>query len=89
MAADERTPITARDVMVPLDQYPHALETQSLADAVRLLETEQIEFGGQTSMPRIILVLDDENQLVGMARRRDILRGLAPRFHQALVTSHP
>ena len=82
-------PKTARDVMVPLDDYPHAFEHQTLREAVRLLETEQIQFGGQTSMPRILLVFDGNNQLLGVARRRDILRGLEPEFHGELDTTHP
>lgn len=80
---------TARDVMVPLDNYPHALETQTLEEAVELLETAQIRIGGATSMPRILLVFDADNQLLGMARRRDILRGLEPEYHHELDTLHP
>jgi len=80
---------TARDVTIPLDQYPHAVETQSLKDAVELLEAAQIEFEGSVSMPRILLVFDENKQLVGMARRRDILRGLEPRFREELEISHP
>ena len=80
---------TARDVMVPLDDYPHAFDTQSLREAVKLLETRQIQFGGQTSMPRILLVFDTNNQLLGSVRRRDILRGLEPDFHHELETTHP
>lgn len=42
---------TARDVMVPIDEYPHADETQTLREAVELLETAQIQFNKTTSMP--------------------------------------
>ena len=82
-------PKTARDVMVPLDDYPHASEHQTLREAVKLLETSQIQFGGHTSMPRILLVFDVNNQLLGILRRRDILRGLEPDFHGELDTTHP
>ena len=50
-------PKTARDIMVPLDDYPHAYESQTLREAVRLLETSEIHRGGRTSMPSILLVL--------------------------------
>ena len=80
---------TARDVMVPLDNYPHAFDSQSLREAVALLDTAQIQFSGTISMPRILLVFDDGNQLLGMARRRDILRGLEPEYHHELDTLHP
>jgi len=80
---------TARDIMVPLDDYPHASDTQTLREAVKLLETRSIQFGGQVSMPRILLVFDGNNQLLGVCRRRDILRGLEPDFHGELDTTHP
>lgn len=80
---------TARDVMVPLDRYPRAFATQTLREAVRLLDTAQIRFGDTTSMPRILLIFDNDNHLAGMARRRDILRGLEPEYHGELDTAHP
>jgi len=80
---------TARDVMVPLGSYPSAHTGDSLREAVEQLETAQIHFGEATSMPRILLVFDDNQHLVGMVRRRDILRGLEPEYHQELDTSHP
>ncbi len=80
---------TARDVMVPIDQYPHAFDTQTLAEAVELLAERQIQFSGHTSMPRILLIFDSSNRLLGMARRRDILRGLEPEFHHELDITHP
>ena len=67
--------------MVLLEDYPHLHDNQTLREAVRLLDTAQIQVGGRTSMPRIIMVLDENNQLAGMVRRRDILRGLEPSFH--------
>lgn len=80
---------TARDITVPIENYPHTLDTQTLGDAVKLLQEAQIQFSGKTSMPRILLVFDDSNQLLGMVRRRDILRGLEPDFHRDLNVTHP
>ncbi len=74
-------PKTARDVMVPLEDYPHLYDNQTLREAVRQLDNTQIQVGGRTSMPRILMVLDENSHLVGMVRRRDILRGLEPSFH--------
>lgn len=82
-------PKTARDLLVPLEDYPHANESQTLAEAVELLETWQIDFDGRKSMPRVLLVLGDNNELLGMARRRDILRGIEPEFHGELDETHP
>ena len=75
--------------MVRLEDYPHARESQTLAQAVELLETRQIEFDGRMSMPRVLLVFDEDNQLLGAVRRRDILRGIEPEFHGELDTTHP
>ncbi len=80
---------SARDVMVPIEGYPHALGTQTLLEGVKLLETSPIEFEDRTSMPRILLVFDDTRQLIGAIRRRDILRGLEPDYHGELETTHP
>ncbi len=82
-------PKTARDLVVLLQDYPHARDTATLMEAVELLETWQIELDGYSSMPRILLVLGDNNQLLGYARRRDILRGIEPEFHGDLDTTHP
>ena len=80
---------TARDVMVPLAEYPHAHENQSLQDAIDSLETAQIQIDDHLSMPRILLVFVVEYHLKGMVRRRDILRGLEPEFHSLLDDLHP
>ena len=75
--------------MVPLQDYPHARQSQTMADAVAMLQDTQIEFGGTISAPRLLLVLDDNNVLIGGLRRRDILRGLQPVFPEALESAHP
>jgi predicted transcriptional regulator len=70
----------ARDVMVPLEKYPHVQDRDTLRQAVAAFGDCQIEIEGRTSLPRVLLVFDDEQRLVGLLRRRDILRGLEPRF---------
>jgi len=85
MAASERgTPLmeTKRieEIMIPLDQYPHLHLQQPLKDAIREMEKCEIEAYGRKTVPRVTLVFNDEHQLVGVARRRDILRGLEPEF---------
>lgn len=79
----------ARDVMVPADKYPSATGDCSLREAARLLSEWHIDMDGSVSMPRILLLLDDEGQLISMVRRRDILRGLAPSFLVASISDHP
>jgi len=69
-----------RDIMVPLEKYPCIAETLTLRDAISELAI-QITRKGQLSLPRVALVFDDGfSDLLGLLRRRDIMRGLEPRF---------
>ena len=68
------------EIMVPLDLYPHVHESDSLKTAIVEMESCQIPVGERRSLPRAILVFDSHEDLVGIARRRDILRGLEPEF---------
>ncbi len=69
-----------QDMMVPLEEYPCISETLTLRDAI-LEMAVQILRKGQLSLPRTALVFDGGfNNLQGMLRRRDIMRGLEPRF---------
>ncbi len=75
--------------MVPLDKYPHVDTDCTLGEATRVLSEWHIDMHGSLSMPRILLVFDGEGHLVGMARRRDLLRGLAPSFLVESRADHP
>ncbi|MGB5621944.1 MAG: CBS domain-containing protein [Gammaproteobacteria bacterium] len=79
----------ARDLMVPTEKYPSAAADCSLREAARLLSDWHIDMHGSVSMPRILLLIDHDGQLVSMVRRRDILRGLAPSFLVASFSDHP
>jgi len=79
---------TARDLMIPIEKYPHVCETCTLRQAVIEIENASLSVKGRKSLPRVLLVLDDNQQLVGVVRRRDILRGLEPRFLQNVPSSY-
>ena len=69
-----------RDIMVPLEEYPCIPHTLSLGDAI-LEMTVQIRRKNQVSLPRVALVFDEDfSDLLGLLRRRDIMRGLEPGF---------
>jgi predicted transcriptional regulator len=71
----------ARDIMVPLEQYPFVSETHTLRQAIDAMEKVQILRGKKASLPRLALVFDESSaELVGVLRRRDIMRGLEPNF---------
>jgi len=66
------------DIMIPLDGYPCVAADATIAEAMDVLATYQIDFGGQPSLPRVLLVFDVGEQLLGTVRRRDIMRALEP-----------
>lgn len=68
------------EVMIPLDRYPSVQADETLLDAIEVIEGSQLEVGRRRSLPRVLLVLEDHDSLVGILRRRDIMRGLLPRF---------
>lgn len=70
----------AEEIMIPLDHYPHVHEETALLDAIDMVESWQLDVEGRKSLPRILLVFDNNERLVGTVRRRDILRGLEPKF---------
>ncbi len=70
----------AGDLMIPIDKYPHVLHSVSIHEAVRTIENSAIAVGGRTSLPRSLIVFDEEYHPLGIVRRRDILRALEPKF---------
>jgi CBS domain-containing protein len=66
--------------MIPLEKYPHLLYTDSLKKAMEIFENSWLEINGRKSLPRGLLVFDEDYSLMGIAGRRDILRGLEPDF---------
>ena len=72
--------LCAGDIMIPLDKYPHVPHWFTLRQAMAEIEKSEFEIKGRKSLPRVILIFDERNQLMGTVRRRDILRGLEPRF---------
>jgi predicted transcriptional regulator len=77
----------AGDIMIPLDCYPHIPHHYKLRQAVDVMEQATILCGERVSLPRALLVFNEGEELVGIVRRRDILRGLEPKFLRTM--SHP
>lgn len=69
-----------KEIMIPLQDYPHIGEWQTLQDAMSEMSKYEIEREGKKSLPRVILIFNTRNELVGIVRRRDIMRGLEPEF---------
>ena len=68
------------EIMIPLDEYPHIPDQYTLAQAMMEMDRAKIVAGGRRSLPRLLLVFDKNNQMAGIVRRRDLLRGLEPEF---------
>ena len=70
------------ELMIPLDEYPHVPYWFSLRQVMAVMEKSELyhDVHGRKSLPRFVLVFDEAYQLLGICRRRDVLRGLEPSF---------
>ena len=79
----------AKDIMVPLQEYPCIPETLTLRGAIMEMAV-QIVKEDQSSLPRVALVFDAGfSDLRGLLRRRDIMRGLEPKYLGAGSLEYP
>src|SRR5665811_1300552 len=79
-----------KELMIPLEDYPHIPYWFTLRQAMAIVRETAIKYEGQFE-PRAVLVFDEKYQLMGMLTLRDIIKGLEPRFmHEtALVKADP
>jgi CBS domain-containing protein len=68
-----------KDLMIPLEDYPHIPYWFTLRQAMAIVRETAIKFEGQFE-PRAVLVFDEKYQLMGILTLRDIIKGLEPRF---------
>jgi CBS domain-containing protein len=69
------------EIMVPLEEYPCICDTHTLRQAIAEMMRVQILRQEHATLARVALVFDAGfRELLGMLRRRDIMRGLEPRF---------
>jgi len=77
--------LRAGDIMIPLNEYPHILHWHTLRQALEAIRKVQIHVGERLSLARVALVFNDSYMLMGIVRRRDILRGLDPEFLSGIL----
>jgi CBS domain-containing protein len=77
MATDKKV----KDLMIPLEDYPHIPYWFTLRQAMAIVREAAIKFEGNFE-PRAVLVFDDKYQLMGILTLRDIIKGLEPKFLQ-------
>lgn len=80
--------LQVRDIMIPLARYPKVAPDDTLRDAMVALNQTRLEVSGAPSLPRVVLVVEPSGKLVGLVRRRDIMRGLEPPFLAARPAAH-
>jgi cytidylate kinase/CBS domain-containing protein len=69
----------ASDVMLPPERYPNCRLSCTIREAVVALSASAIRLqDGHMMLPRYVLVLDDDDRLVGVVSRRELLKGLIP-----------
>ena len=76
------------EIMIPLDKYPHIPYWFTLRQAMAEFEKAEFNIEGRVSRTRFVLVFDEEYQLLGTVRRRDIMRGLEPDFLHDTPPAH-
>lgn len=74
--------------MIPVDQYPSVRDNATLREAIATMEGAELEVDLKKSLPRVLLVFDGIDVLVGYVRRRDIMRGLEPNFLASQPLEH-
>lgn len=79
---------TAGDIMIPLDKYPHIPYWFTIRQAVAEIEKSEIVINDRKSLPRALLVFDEQYHLLGILRRRDILKALEPKFLRTMSIPH-
>jgi predicted transcriptional regulator len=80
--------LPVREMMIPLQDYPTVCAKDTVGEAIAKMEAAALDVAGQRSLPRVLLVLADGNHLVGIVRRRDILRALIPEFLRRAPLRH-
>jgi CBS domain-containing protein len=70
---------TAKDFMIPLEDYPHIPYWFSLRQAMAIIREATVKFEASFE-PRAVLVFDETYQLMGILTLRDIIIGLEPKF---------
>lgn len=70
-----------RDLVIPLERFPHLFEHQTLHDAVEVLNSYTCE-GDDRLGYADLLILNDRNQLSGRVKLADMLLSLDPRLKE-------
>jgi len=76
------TPVTVREIMVDVFEYPHIPYWFTLRQAAGIVRNTLLQ-GEKPVHPPVVLVFDEKYNLVGMANLRELLAGLEPLWSAA------
>ena len=68
------------EIMIPLKDYPHLPVWSSMLEAIEMMHRAELVVRGRKSLPRSILLFDLDGSISGAVHRRDLMRGMEPRF---------
>lgn len=68
--------------MVPIEEYATVGEDATLIDAVMALEKAQLEFDQTRYRHRAILVLNENNHVIGKISQHDVIKALEPHYQK-------
>ena len=71
-----------KELMVPLSEYAAVNKDATLYEAVIELEKSQKEFRRSPYRHRAILVLDENNEILGKISQMDVLRALESKYQE-------
>jgi len=75
---------TAREVMLPPESYPHCRVSCTIREAIVALSASAVRLeDGYLMVPRYVLVLRDDDELMGIVSRRELLKGLLPQLRES------
>ena len=74
--------IKVKDLMVPLADYATVSQEANLYQAVMALKEAQSKFERNKYMHRAVLVLNEDQKVVGKLSQNDVLRGLEPKYSE-------
>lgn len=76
-----------KELMVPLAEYATVTDTATLLDAVKALRKAQAAFNKERHKHRAILVIDEDNHIVGKLSQHDVIEALEPNYKE--MRDHP
>ena len=71
---------TAADLMIPTEKYPSVPHEATLKEALLILAESEKVFKAARAWPRAVLVLDDNEHVVGKVSYWDVLKALEPKY---------